>query len=278
MKRRDFNIGLLSAMSGALLAQNASASDTASASASDPSQAAGHKHSDATPTKRPTYNMLVHPNMILLDLVAPMTAFKLTMGDVRLVWKDTNPVPTDVGVPVSATHTFDNCPGDADVLFVPGGLTGSTALVEDDETLDFLRQQAKSAKYVTSVCTGSMVLGAAGFLNGKRATSHWYTRDLLSYFGAIPTSQRVVEDGNIITGAGATAGLDFGLTIAARIKGDEWVKKMMLTLEYAPEPPFKGGTPETATPENVKDILTIRGPKIEKASQAIQRAAKKMGV
>ena len=276
MNRREFNMGLVAAMGGAVFAQNAHASgDT-----SDKAAVAGAKqdHGHDGDKHRPTYNMLVHPDMILLDLVAPMTAFKLTMGDVRLVWKDRQPVTSDVGVPVSATHTFDDCPDGADVLFVPGGLSGSTALVEDDETLDFLRHQAKSAKYITSVCTGSIVLGAAGFLRGKRATSHWYTRDLLSYFGAIPTNGRVVEDGNIITGAGATAGMDFGMTLAARIKGQEWAQKMMLTLEYAPEPPFGGGTPETADPKDVQDVLRRRKPKIDEAAEAIQRAARKLAL
>lgn len=223
-----------------------------------------------TPVARtdiPTYTMLIHPDMVMQDLVGPMTAFNLTMGEIRLVWKDRSPIMTDIGLPVAATHDLGDCPDGADVLFVPGGLKGSIALMQDAEVLEFLRLKAEGARFVTSVCTGGLVLGAAGLLRGKHATTHWYVRDLLTKFGAIPSDERVVSDGNVITGGGVTAGLDFGLTLAAILKGDDWAKKMMLTLEYAPAPPFSGGTPATADPADVAAILARRKPLLDQVAQ-----------
>lgn len=215
--------------------------------------------------------MLIHPGMVMQDLVGPLTAFNLTMGDIRLVWKDKTPVSTDVNIPVTATHDFQDCPETADVFFVPGGLTGSVALMQDQEVLDFVASRAAKARFVTSVCTGSLVLGAAGLLARKRATSHWYVRDLLTHFGAIPLDGRVVTDGNVITGGGVTAGLDFGLTIAAILRGEDWAKRMMLTLEYTPDPPFEGGSPDTAHPDLVAAVLERRQPAIDEAARVASR-------
>lgn len=233
MNRRDFNLLLTAASAGLFL--NA---ETASAQSPPPS---------ASPDGQ-VFAMLVHPKMILLDLVGPMTVFNMTMGKVHLVWKNKTPVPTEVGVQITPTTTFADCPRNVDVFFIPGGLAGSTELMEDAETLAFVKEMAASARYVTAVCTGSLVLGAAGVLRGKRATTLWNVRDLLPTFGAIPVHERVVEDGNIITGGGTTAGLDFGLDIVARLRGEEVAKRIQLIIEYDPHPPFDAGSPKRPDP------------------------------
>jgi cyclohexyl-isocyanide hydratase len=133
------------------------------------------------------------------------------------------------------------------LICVPGGF-GTTEAMEDQELLAQLRRLAKTARYVTSVCTGALVLGAAGLLKGKRATSHWAWRDSLSSFGAMPDPARVVRDGNVITGGGVTAGIDFALTVLAEIAGDEFAQSVQLGIEYAPAPPFNSGRPELAPP------------------------------
>src|SRR6266850_366708 len=132
-----------------------------------------------------------------------------------------------------------------DLICVPGG-AGMNALLNDAETLDFIRAQAKGARYVTSVCTGALVLGAAGLLQGKRAATHWMSREMLRAFGATPVAERVVVDGNVITGGGVTAGIDFALTVAAEAFGTELAKAIQLGIEYDPRPPFDAGSPERA--------------------------------
>jgi len=164
------------------------------------------------------------------------------------------------------TVTYADCP-QLDVVVVPGG-PGQQDLMEDAVVLKFLQRQAITAKYVTSVCTGSLVLGAAGLLRGRRATSHWFSHDLLARFGAIPERGRVVQDGNLITAGGVTAGIDFGLTVVAELVGQIEAQAIQLALEYAPEPPFSAGTPEQASPAiiaAVKDRLSTT----RKAREAI---------
>jgi transcriptional regulator GlxA family with amidase domain len=221
----------------------------------------------------PSFAMLVYPKMVMIDLIGPQTVFNLTMGKIHLVWKDRTPVTTDVGIPVTATTTFAECPRDVDVLFVPGGLGGTIDLLDDAETLAFLREMGGRVRYVTGVCTGTLLLGAAGLLKGRTATSHWYTRDLLPLFGARRSDARVVEDGNVITGGGATAGIDFGLTLSARLRGEEWAERTQLALEYDPQPPFDGGSPSKASPDAVGDILRMRSRALVAARDAAERAA-----
>lgn len=275
MDRRRFSAGLAGALSSLIAPSTASAANTEEGAVthSNTENAEPSAMPSSKIRKKPVYNMVIYPGMILQDLVGPMTAFKLTMGDIRLVSRDLNPVQTDIGIPVSATTTYEDCPRDGDVLFVPGGLSGTTALMNDSPTLSFLREMSQHVTYVTSVCTGSLLLGAAGLLKGRRATSHWYVHDILEILGAIPIHARVIEDGPVITGGGVTAGLDFGLTIAARLKGESWARKMMLTLEYAPEPPFQGGAPETARAEDVAAVLNRRKARITTAREAAERAA-----
>jgi cyclohexyl-isocyanide hydratase len=187
----------------------------------------------------------VFPDVQQLDLTGPYEVFaSLPATQVHLLWKDRSAIMSSTGLSLTATMRFDECPT-LDVLCVPGG-AGINALMEDAEVLDFVREQAGKARYVTSVCTGALVLGAAGLLNGRRATTHWLAHDLLGKFGAIPVPGRVVRDGNLITAGGVTAGVDFGLTVAAELAGQQEAEAIQLLLEYAPEPPFRSGTPDEA--------------------------------
>jgi cyclohexyl-isocyanide hydratase len=191
--------------------------------------------------------ILVFPGVQQLDLTGPYEVFAtLPEAKVHLIWKDRAPIKSATGLELAPTMTFDAC-STLNVICVPGG-AGVNALLEDKDVLDFLRRQAKQARYVTSVCTGSLVLGAAGLLKGRRATTHWYSHDLLARFGAIPKRGRVVRDGNLITAGGVTAGIDFGLAVVAELVGQPMAEAIQLGLEYAPEPPFAAGTPEQAPP------------------------------
>jgi putative intracellular protease/amidase len=194
--------------------------------------------------------MLVYPQMTALDLIGPQYLFASLMGaTVHLVGKSLAPVTSDTGVTVTPTATFEDCPRDLTVLFTPGGTNGTLAAMQDAETLAFMADRGSRARYVTSVCTGSLILGAAGLLKGYRATSHWSTRDVLADFGAIPTDARVVRDRNRITGAGVTAGLDFGLQMVAELRDATYAQNVELLCEYDPQPPFHSGSMRTASPE-----------------------------
>jgi len=191
--------------------------------------------------------MLLYPGLTPLDLIAPHAVFAATT-ETHLVWKTAGPVRSDSGVDIHPTTTFAGCPSDLDVLFVPGGL-GQAAVAADEDVLEFLADRGARAGYVTSVCGGSLILGAAGLLRGYRATTHWSGIDTLALFGADYAEGRVVVDRNRITGGGVTAGLDFGLVVLARLLGEEVAKLTQLMLEYTPVPPFDSGTPQTAGPE-----------------------------
>jgi cyclohexyl-isocyanide hydratase len=191
--------------------------------------------------------ILVFPRVQQLDLTGPYEVFaSIPDAKVHLIWKDCAPITSATGLVLIPTMTFAECPR-LDVLCVPGG-GGINALLQDAEVLDFLRSQAAQARYVTSVCTGSLVLGAAGLLKGRRATTHWASHDFLAKLGAIPTHGRVVRDGNLFTAGGVTAGIDFGLTVVAELLGETQAQTIQLAQEYAPEPPYQSGTPETAPP------------------------------
>jgi cyclohexyl-isocyanide hydratase len=191
--------------------------------------------------------ILVFPKLQQLDLTAPYEVFASIPGaKVHLVWKDRSAITSATGLILIPTVTFAECPP-LDVLCVPGG-AGVNALLQDVEVLDFLRARAAQARYLSSVCTGALVLGASGLLKGRRATTHWASHDLLAKFGAIPTQGRVVRDGNLFTAGGVTAGIDFGLTVVAELLGEEQAQTIQLQHEYAPEPPFQAGTPEGAPP------------------------------
>lgn len=246
----------LTRRSAALLALVAPlASRTASAQAQKspvPKPAAGHDMgmAPASWTRSDQIAMLVYPQMTALDLIGPQYMFASLMGArVHLVAKTLAPVTSDTGVTITPTATFDDCPRDLTVLFAPGGTAGTLAAMADPQTRAFIADRGARAKYVTSVCTGSLILGAAGLLKGYRATSHWAAREALAEFGAIPTDARVVRDRNRITGAGVTAGLDFGLQMVAELRDRNYAENVQLLCEYDPHPPFDAGSTHTAPPE-----------------------------
>lgn len=216
--------------------------------------------------------LLIFPNITQLDATGPYEVFiKFPDAEVRLIWKSLDPVKAGGGMLLTPDTTFDDCP-QLDLICVPGG-AGMNPLLNDDETLDFIRSQAVSAKYVTSVCTGSLVLGAAGLLKGKRATSHWMSVEMLEAFGAEPVAERVVRDGNIITGGGITAGIDFALVIAAEVLGDDAARAIQLGLEYNPQPPFDSGSPDRADAALVERTRSMAAERQSERAAAVELAA-----
>lgn len=207
--------------------------------------------------------MLLYPGFTALDLVGPQYFFASLMGaSVHLVTNqaDLSPVKSDLGLAISPTMTMADCPKDLTILFTGGGLQGTLDAMTDTATIDFIADRASRAKYVTSVCTGSLILGQAGLLKGKRATSHWAAIETLPAFDAIPVKERVVTDGNVTTGAGVSAGLDFALALTAELRGKGYAQAMRLQAEYAPEPPVPGGSLETTDPEIAKLMTSMLAP------------------
>jgi cyclohexyl-isocyanide hydratase len=193
---------------------------------------------------------VIFPNLTQLDFTGPLQVLsRLPDSTTHIVAKTRDPVPTDSVLSIPPTATFQDCP-QLDLICVPGGSGVAQAMV-DRETIAFVQRQAASARYVTSVCTGAFVLGMAGLLKGKRATTHWAYTDLLARVGATHEKARVVWDGNVITAGGVTSGIDFALRIVARIAGDEVAQSIQLGIEYDPEPPFPSGHPDRA-PEAIR--------------------------
>lgn len=219
--------------------------------------------------------LLLFPAITQLDMTGPYEVFsKFPRARVHLVARDLEPVAAEGGMRILPTTSFADCPA-LDLICVPGG-AGVNALLNDDIVLDFVRRQAKGARYVTSVCTGALVLGAAGLLAGKRATTHWMSRDMLAAFGAIPVHARTVIDGKVITGGGVTAGIDFALALAAEAFGPELAKSIQLAIEYDPRPPFDAGSPERAGPELVARARVAAAARQTERRQAVDRAAAKL--
>lgn len=197
--------------------------------------------------------MVAFPRLTQLDLTGPYEILARMPGAiVDLVWENTDPILSDTGLGLVPTTTFDECL-QPDILFVPGG-PGQMDVMENASVIGFLQRMAPGAKLITSVCTGSMVLGAAGLLKGKRATCHWMSLDLLSHLGATPVKDRVVIDGNVITAAGVSAGIDFALVVAAELHGEAIARQIQLFVEYDPQPPFESGSEEKARPETVESL------------------------
>jgi cyclohexyl-isocyanide hydratase len=221
--------------------------------------------------------MLIFPRLTQLDMTGPYEVLaRLPNTKVLLVAHTLDPVKTDRGMVIVPSVTYADCP-QLDVVMVPGG-PGQQDLMEDGTVLEFLQRQARAAKYITSVCTGSLVLGAAGLLMGKRATSHWAAIEHLKSLGAIPVSERVVVDGNIVTGAGVASGIDFALALAAILEGEEVARQIQLQIEYDPAPPFNSGSPKTAAPELLA-ALRARGAVLnEQRREVALRVGKKLGV
>jgi len=214
--------------------------------------------------------LLLYPDLTQLDLTGPYQVFAfLPNTQVHLLWKVLEPVSSSEGLSILPTMTFEQCPV-LDVLCVPGGAIGHVNMMRDQEVLHFLQQQGKTAKYITSVCTGSLILAAAGLLQGYRAGCHWAFRDQLAMLGVEVATERIVIDRNRITGGGVTAGIDFGLSIAAILAGEETAKVIQLLLEYNPAPPFDAGSPETAG-EAIVHRFNQLGKRLQAASLAQTR-------
>ena len=219
--------------------------------------------------------LLVFPNVTQLDFTGPVQVFSGVPGaKLHLIWKRIEPVPSDSVLVLTPTTTFADCP-QLDVICVPGGF-GVDDMVNDEEMLQFLRDQAKGAKYVTSVCTGSLVLGAAGLLRGYRAATHWTAMENLSAFGATPTKTRVCIDRNRVTGGGVTAGIDFALTLVAMLLDEKTAQAIQLRLEYNPAPPFNAGSPDTAPAEVVALINDRNVSNKARRAEAVARAAARL--
>jgi cyclohexyl-isocyanide hydratase len=219
--------------------------------------------------------LVIFPKVTQLDLTGPVQVFSSVPGaKVHLIWKRIEPVTSDSVLTLTPTITFAGCP-QLDVICVPGGF-GTDEMVNDEEVLDFLRRQAEGAKYVTSVCTGSLVLGAAGLLQGYRATTHWSAMDLLAAFGASPAKTRVCVDRNRVTGGGVTAGIDFALTLVSIMVDRQTAEAVQLRLEYNPAPPFNAGSPDTAPPEVLALMKERIAPSQARRGEAVRRAAARL--
>jgi cyclohexyl-isocyanide hydratase len=213
--------------------------------------------------------MLVYPGMTLLDFAGPQAVLGMH-GHTHLLWKRLEPVVTDGGVAVLPTTTFAECPPNLDVLFVPGGF-GTNDVMQDDDVLRFLAARGASARYVTSVCSGSLILAAAGLLQGYKAATHWSAYAALEALGVEGVRRRVVVDRNRFTGGGVTAGIDFGLTLLAQLRGDTVAKVTQLAMEYDPQPPFDTGTPERAGSELVAIAMDMIGDMLAKGMEIAKR-------
>jgi cyclohexyl-isocyanide hydratase len=216
--------------------------------------------------------MLVFPMMTSLDILGPFEVLARAPDcKAELVWKDCQPVRGDTGLTLIPHRSFADAP-QYDVLIVPGG-PGQTPLMEDEAVLRFLREQATGAGLITSVCTGSLLLAAAGLLQGRKATCHWLSIDQLALFGVEAQPDRVVTDGDRITGAGVTSGLDFAFTVLAKLRGDAAAKSLQLLLEYDPAPPFDSGHPRVAAPELVQAVRTMTHKMLQERLTVSRRAA-----
>jgi cyclohexyl-isocyanide hydratase len=219
--------------------------------------------------------LVIFPKVTQLDLTGPLQVFTSVPGaTVHLIWKRIEPVPSDSVLVLTPTTSFADCP-QLDVICVPGG-AGSDDMVNDAEMLEFLRRQAAGAKYITSVCTGSLVLGAAGLLQGYRAATHWTAMEFLAPFGATPTRTRVCVDRNRVTGGGVTAGIDFALTLVSIMINRQTAEAIQLRLEYNPAPPFNAGSPDTAPPEILSLMKERIAPAQQRRGDAIRRAAARL--
>ncbi|GAA4426296.1 DJ-1/PfpI family protein [Bremerella cremea] len=196
---------------------------------------------------------LIFPDMDQMDLTGPYSVLcRLTSLPVQLFWKTKESIRDQSGLRLSPDASLAEAEP-LDLLLVPGGY-GQQALMNDDAVLEFVARQSVAARLTFSVCTGSLICGAAGLLQGKKATTHWTALHLLKYFGAIPTNERVVVDGDLVTAAGLTSGIDGALRVAAMLRGEEVARQIQLAIQYAPEPPFSSGSPEVASPETLAHV------------------------
>lgn len=214
--------------------------------------------------------MVLFPNLTQLDLTGPYEVFgRMPSTKVLLVSESLAPVKSDYGLLLTPDATFNDCP-QVDILFVPGG-KGIFEAMQNKKLIGFLKQQAVKATYITSVCTGALVLATAGLLDGYKATTHWLSLDLLKLFPVEVVKQRVVVDRNRITGGGVTAGIDFGLSVAAELFGEDVAKDAQLFMEYNPAPPFNAGSPETAGKEVVEQVIASRAAIQHERAQLVKK-------
>ncbi|HEV8657964.1 MAG TPA: DJ-1/PfpI family protein [Thermoanaerobaculia bacterium] len=219
---------------------------------------------------------LVFPRLTQLDLTGPYEVWSRVPGaEVMLVASSLEAVRSEFGLPIVPSTTFDDAP-QSDLLFCPGG-PGVNDAILDQRLLSFIRAQAEHAQFVTAVCTGSLILGAAGLLDGYRAATHWTAMELLPLFGAIPVDERVVRDRNRITGGGVTAGIDFALAVVAEWRGPEVAKQIQLAIEYDPQPPFDSGHPRRAERSIVDSVMESRMSAQQRRRDAVVEAARRLG-
>jgi cyclohexyl-isocyanide hydratase len=224
-----------------------------------------------------TIGVILFPRMDQMDFTGPFEVFcRLPNSAIHLLAKTRAPITDAHGLILAPEMEFSACPP-LDLLIIPGG-AGIDALLEDEETLAFIRQKALGAKIVLTVCTGALVAGAAGLMKGRRATTHWASHHLLSSLGSIPVNSRVVVDGNIVSTAGVTAGFDGSFLVAAKLRGERTAQSIQLEIEYDPEPPFKGGSPAHASPDILKERIESAKPRIEKRAEIIRRVALHLGL
>jgi len=221
--------------------------------------------------------MLIFPRVTQLDFTGPFEVFARTPGvKAHVLWKTLEPVVSDTGLAVLPTTMLKDCPT-LDLICIPGG-PGQIALMDDEQILDFVREKSERARFVTSVCTGSLVLGAAGLLQGYQATTHWMSLDQLAYFGATPVRGRVVIDRNRITGGGVTSGIDLALHVASLITDEQTARAIQLSIEYDPQPPFSSGSPESAGTETVAATRQRAAAMLSERDAASRRAARRLGL
>ncbi|UKJ72179.1 DJ-1/PfpI family protein [Azospirillum brasilense] len=222
--------------------------------------------------KAPSFGLMLFPDVTQLDLTGPYEVLaRVPSAEVHLLWKTLDPVRSDTGLTILPTTTLAEAPP-LDLLLVPGG-SGINALLTDEEVLSFLEERGSSTRYISGICTGSLVLGAAGLLEGKRAGTHWASRDFLAAFGATPVAERVVADGTLYTGGGVTAGIDVALRIVADLFGEQAAKLVQLSIEYDPQPPFNAGVPDGAGEVVTADLLTRMRPMLEARAAAVAAGA-----
>ncbi len=216
-----------------------------------------------------TVLMLAYPGMTALDLVGPQYMFGSLWGaTVQVVAKTRDPIVSDTRLTIMPDLTLAEAPETCTVLFAPGGISGTLNAMEDAKTIDFLASRGATADYVTAVCTGTLLLGQAGLIDGYRAATHWLARDTLDAFGAQAVDARVVRDRNRITGGGVTAGIDFGLSMIAELRGTRYAQAVQLLAEYAPEPPLDAGTLQTAPPD-IRDMMVGMFPGFDAHARAV---------
>ena len=206
---------------------------------------------------------LLYPNVVQLDVTGAYQVLSFPPNvQTHLIGKKRTPIVSNEGLSITPTVTLADCPS-LDVICVPGGGMGQIEVMKDTAVLNFLRQQSKSAQYITSVCTGSLILATAGLLQGYKATCHWAFREQLAMLGVEVVPQRVVIDRNRVTGAGVTSGIDFGLALLGLLCGEAIAKMAQLMMEYTPEPPFNAGSPEAAGEEAVQSLMRLGQPLFE---------------